>query len=369
MAFWRGVFAFTFSLFACLPIVASRVTRKADGLYSMGVTRDVTDIKHNSLDDTVAWMRAAGEPTRLRLLALLDKLDLTVSDLISIVDQSQPRVSRHLKLLVDAGLAERFQEGAWAYFRTVDQGPARRFLDGVLKPIAQDDETVVTDELRLKTIRENRARRAQDYFAANAERWGKIRSLHIAEDAVETAMIEMGLPAKPNSLLDLGTGTGRILQLFAPHVERGLGIDTSHDMLAVARSTLANDDIQHMQVRHGDVYRLGEGERFDLIVLHQVLHFLEDPSLALRHAKRRLSREGRLLIVDFASHDFEFLREEHAHRRLGMETPQIKRWFSLAGLDLVEERMLKPQQDAETALTVALWLGCHGDDEGFAEGD
>ena len=181
--------------------------------------------------------------------------------------------------------------------------------------------------------------------------------------------MEMGLPSKPQSLLDLGTGTGRILQLFAPHVERGLGVDTSHDMLSVARSTLEGDGIQHMQVRHGDVYRLGEGNRFDLIVLHQVLHFLEDPALALRHAKRRLSRNGRLLIVDFASHEFEFLRDEHAHRRLGMETMQIKRWFSLAGLELKEERMLEPQQGAETALTVALWLAGHADDEGFDELD
>ncbi len=327
------------------------------------------DPKTNTLDETVVWMRAAGEPTRLRLLALLDKIDLTVSDLIAILEQSQPRISRHLKLLVDAGLAERFQEGAWAYFRTVDNGPARRFLNGVLKPISDDDGTISADEQKLIHIREARALKAADYFAKNADQWGKIRSLHIAEDQVETAMLDLGLPSKPQSLLDLGTGTGRILQLFAPHVSRGLGIDTSHDMLSVARSTLAWDGVQHMQVRHGDVYRLGEGNRYDLIVLHQVLHFLEDPALALRHAKRRLSRDGRLLVVDFASHEFEFLRDEHAHRRLGMETPQIKRWFSLAGLELLDERMLEPQQGAETALTVALWLAGHADDEGFDELD
>jgi len=325
----------------------------------------LTEFQNNSLNDTVAWMRAAGEPTRLRLLSLLNKIDLTVSDLITILDQSQPRISRHLKLLVEAGLAERFQEGAWAYFRTVDHGPARRFLDGVLKPIAKDDAIVQADEVRLAEIRAARSKRAADYFAANAEHWGKIRSMHIAEDDVEAAMLEMGLSAHPSSLLDLGTGTGRILQLFAPHVQRGVGVDTSYDMLAVARSALANDDIEHMQVRYSDVYKLGQGERFDLIVLHQVLHFLEDPSLALRLAKGRLTRNGRLLAVDFAPHDFEFLREDHAHRRLGMETSQVKRWMAVAGLKLVEERMLKPSRDAETALTVALWLAEHADDEGF----
>lgn len=324
-------------------------------------------MQDNSLDDTVGWMRAAGEPTRLRLLALLDKVDLTVSDLIAILDQSQPRISRHLKLLVEAGLAERFQEGAWAYFRTVDHGPARTFLNTVIKPLAQDDATIVADNDRLLAIRERRAKRAGDYFAANAEQWGKIRSLHIAEDEVEAAMLDMALPAKPKSMLDLGTGTGSILQLFAPYMERGVGLDTSHDMLAVARSALAGDETDQMQVRHGDVYRLGDGERFDLIVLHQVLHFLEDPALALRTAKRRLSKNGRVLIVDFAPHEFDFLRLEHAHRRLGMGTDQIKRWFSLAGLELLDERMLKPAQGAATALTVALWLAGHADNEGFEE--
>ena len=316
-------------------------------------------------------MRAAGEPTRLRLLALLDKLDLTVSDLIAILDQSQPRISRHLKLLVEAGLAERFQEGAWAYFRTVDHGAPRRFLNGVLKPIAEDDDIIAQDEARLNDIRAARASRAADYFATNAEDWNKIRSLHIAEDQVEAAMLEMGMTGDLTSLLDLGTGTGRILQLFAPHVERGVGIDSSRDMLSVARSALADDSINHLQTRHGDVYKLADGERYDLVVLHQVLHFLEDPSLALRRAKQRLTKDGRLMIVDFAPHEFEFLREQHAHRRLGMATPQIKRWLALAGLTLVEERMLKPQsgEGENKPLTVALWLAAHADDEGFEDGD
>ncbi len=317
-------------------------------------------------------MRAAGEPTRLRLLGLLDKVDLTVSDLTSILDQSQPRISRHLKLLVDAGLAERFQEGAWAYFRTVNQGSSRIFLNSVLKPLAQDDTQVAADNEKLQEIRERRIKKASDYFAANAEDWDTIRSMHVAENEVESTMLEMGLIQNaPNlgTILDLGTGTGRILQLFAPHVERGVGLDTSHDMLAVARSALADNAFEHMQVRHGDVYKLGNGERFDLIILHQVLHFLEDPALALRNVKHRLAKNGRLLIVDFATHEQEFLRDEHAHRRLGMGREQIERWFSLAGLKLLEERMLAPHKEERSALTVALWLADHGDDEGFSEAD
>ncbi len=325
------------------------------------------ETKNHSVEEVVVWMRAAGEPTRLRLLALLEKVDLTVSDLIFILEQSQPRISRHLKLLVEAGLATRFQEGAWAYFRTVDHGPARHFLDSVVKPLDGRDEALSTDMEKLEIVRERRAQRAADYFAANAEDWGKIRSFHVAEEQVEAAMLDMGLAANPDSIFDLGTGTGRILELFSPHVAAGMGVDTSHDMLAVARSTLAGPAHQHLQVRFGDVYRLGEGRRYDLIVLHQVLHFLEDPALALRSAKHRLTREGRLMIVDFAPHEHEIFREEHAHRRLGVSTAQMKRWLSLAGLRLLDEKKLEPPAEAELALTVALWIAEHADDEGFEE--
>ena len=327
----------------------------------------------NSLPETVAWMRAAGEPTRLRLLALLDQMDLTVSDLITILDQSQPRISRHLKLLVEAGLADRYQEGAWAYFRTADSGQARKFLNAVLKSLAGHDAQIEADNEKLEEVRLARAKRAEDYFARNAEDWVKIRSLHIAEDQVEKAMVEIALAHTQDhhigSMLDLGTGTGRILQLFSQHVDRGVGVDSSHDMLAFARAALSDSAYQHLQVRHGDVYRLGEGERFDLVVLHQVLHFLEDPALALRHAKRRVSRDGQLLIVDFAPHEFEFLRNDHTHRRLGMSTRQMERWLSFAGLKLERTRTLHPPKGEDTALTVMLWQAVHADDEGFDEDD
>jgi len=332
------------------------VTDDFDGLEA---SRDVR------LDMGVAWMRAAGEPTRLRLLALLDRVDLTVSELIAILDQSQPRISRHLKLLVEAGLAERFQEGAWAYFRTIDRGAARSFLDAILKPLAEQDSVLAEDSEKLEAVRKKRAERASSYFASNAEDWDKIRSLHVAEDQVEDAMLDMGLREGPQTLFDLGTGTGRILELFAPHVRRGVGIDTSQDMLSVARSTIAASGMSHLHARHGDVYKPGTDERFDLVVLHQVLHFLDDPALALRQAKWRLAREGRLLIVDFAPHEHEVLRDEHAHLRLGMSTKQIARWCELAGLRVVDERMLQSTEGVEDPLTVAIWLVCHADDEGF----
>ncbi|MEM1039264.1 MAG: metalloregulator ArsR/SmtB family transcription factor [Pseudomonadota bacterium] len=321
------------------------------------------------LDEAVGWMRAAGETTRVRLLVLLDQLDLTVSDLMSILDQSQPRLSRHLKLLVEAGLAERSREGAWAYFRTVNRGPARSFLNAILQPLDGDDPVFAADGKALERVLRSRQQRASDYFANNAANWDRIRALHIAEEAVEEAMLTMALAANPKTLLDLGTGTGRILQLFAPHIERGVGLDTSHDMLSVARSALASDNTPHIQARLGDVYALNPVERYDLIVLHQVLHFLEEPGAAIARAAACLSTDGRLLIVDFEPHRHEFLREDHAHRRLGISDAQIELWFADCQLQVMETRSLKveptlsdptkdgPVVDSDEALTVRLWLG------------
>ncbi len=330
-------------------------------------------VVHASFEDVLGWLRAGGEATRLRLLVLLDRLDLTVSDLTAILGQSQPRVSRHLKLLVEAGLVRRFQEGAWAYFRVVDTGPARALLTQWLDAVSNDDVALAADLQALERIRSRRAQQAADYFAGNAEQWNAIRNFHVAEDSVEAAMLELALARQPRTLLDLGTGTGRILQLLGPHVARGVGLDTSRDMLSIARSALETPDTAHLNVRYGDVYSadpergLPAGVRFDLIVLHQVLHFLEDPLLALRNAKGSMERDGRMLIVDFAPHDVELMRERHAHRRLGVSTGQLERWCELAGLAVVEERSMPPLQAGN--LTVMLWLIGHGDDEGFRRGD
>ena len=301
-------------------------------------------------------MKAAGETTRLRLLSLLDRAELTVTDLVDILDQSQPRISRHLKLLVEAGLAERFQEGAWAYFRAVDRGRARPFIDTVLNPLNLEEGLLAQDNARLNEIRLDRAKQAESYFAANAENWNKLRSLHVAEADVEREVLEMGLADRPKNILDLGTGTGRMLQLFGPHVESGLGVDTSADMLALARIALEEPEFSHLKVRRGDVYSLDPDTKYDLIVVHLVLHFLEEPGAALANAAQHLSEDGHILVVDFAPHDLEFLQHEHAHRRLGISNKQIGRWFTDAGLAVEDMRTLEPVGSNSDALTVVMWL-------------
>jgi len=309
----------------------------------------------------VGMLRATGDGTRLRLLLLLVAAELTVSELTQILGQSQPRVSRHLKLLCDAGLLERFKEGAWVFYRAADRGDAGTLARTLGELAEQTDAAILADDRRrLSQVRAARAEEAAAYFKANAPQWERIRSLHVPEQDVEKAIVRLLGHEKLDSVLDAGTGTGRILELLAPHIGRGLGIDVSPEMLAIARERLANASAAHCQVRRGDVYRLPFADSdtnagFDAVVFHQVLHYLDDPQAALREAIRVAKPGARILIADFAPHELEFLREEHAHRRLGFSDREVQSWFKAAGLKPLALESLAPPSGAE-ALTVQLWL-------------
>jgi ubiquinone/menaquinone biosynthesis C-methylase UbiE len=309
-----------------------------------------------TLEAMVDTLKAAAESSRLRILALLSRGDLTVTDLTEILNQSQPRVSRHLKLLMEAGLIGRYQEGSWAYFRLSDNDVARDFVAGLVSRVHDGDPQIERDLERLSAVKRRRQERAAGYFSANAARWDELRSLHAPDQSVETAMKRL-VGKKPfQAMLDLGTGTGRLLELFAPLYRRGVGIDMSREMLAVARANLEKAGIANAQVRQGDIYAPPvERDAFDLVTIHQVLHYLDDPALAIREAARTLRPSGRLVVVDFAPHALEFLRDEHAHARLGISDQQIADWFAEAGLDL--ESSEEFEQRGQGKLIVKLWLG------------
>jgi ubiquinone/menaquinone biosynthesis C-methylase UbiE len=311
-----------------------------------------------SFESLLAALAAAAEPTRLRLLALLAEAELTVTELVTILGQSQPRVSRHLKLLVEAGLVERHREGAWVFFFVAPGSAASGLARDILARLPAEDETRKADRVRLAEVRRARAEQAARYFAAHAANWDELRALHIPEERVEAAIADLVGSASLNAVLDLGTGTGRMLELLAPLASRAVGVDQSPQMLAVARARLEKAGLRNVQLRQGDIYALPvERDFYDLVIIHQVLHYLDDPARALREAARALRPSGRLLIVDFAPHAEESLRELHAHRRLGFAGEEIAGLMTDAGLEFVERRDLVPNKKEGGKLTVSLWLG------------
>ena len=302
-------------------------------------------------------LRAVAEGTRLRILALLAEAELTVSDLTEILRQSQPRISRHLKLLAEAGLIERHREGAWAFFHLANHGDSAVIARMLVERLDAKDPTIARDHERLTAVREARAEAAQNYFRAHAAEWDRLRKLHAADDAVEQAIQKALGDRSFRSLLDLGTGTGRMLELFGPQIDRGLGIDMSLDMLLLARARLERAGLRHCSVRQGDIYDLSvPRDSFDVVIIHQVLHYLDDGARAVKEAARALTPGGRLLVIDFAPHDLEFLREDHAHRRLGFAPEIVSQWLTAADLDVVQQRNIAPDKDSDGKIAVSLWL-------------
>lgn len=295
-------------------------------------------------------LRAVAEPTRIRIFVLCAENDLTVSDLTRILGQSQPRVSRHLKLLTEAGLLERMPEGSWVFYRRARDHGGR--VDKICELLAIEDEVLILDQKRLADVKMDRLQAAEKYFSRNARAWNGLRSLHVDEAEVEAEMVHLLPKVGVNNLLDMGTGTGRLLKLFAKRVETVIGVDTSHEMLSVARSNLAQAGATNCSVRQADMFQIPFGVgSFDAVTIHQVLHFLDQPISALTEAVRLLRPNGYLLLVDFAPHGLEALRSEHQHRRLGFSEQEVKTWFEMVGLEGQETVQL-----LGNPLTVSIWL-------------
>ncbi|NQU62210.1 MAG: metalloregulator ArsR/SmtB family transcription factor [Rhodospirillales bacterium] len=281
-------------------------------------------------------LKAVAEPTRLRLISLCSRSDLTVSELTQILGQSQPRISRHLKLLADANVLERFREGAWVFHRLAHSGPMSEIANHLISLLPEDDEQLGRDLEHLGRVRKKRAEAAGAYFSKVAPQWDQVRTMHIEESKVEEALIGL-LDHDVKTLLDIGTGTGRMLEVFGPRVERAEGVDLSRDMLAVARVNLEQAGLKNCSVREADMYQLPfQAESFQVAIIHQVLHFADDPLRAIAEAERIMQPGGCLLICDFAPHKMEELRDEHAHRRLGFSDKEVIEWVTEVGLDCGE---------------------------------
>jgi ArsR family transcriptional regulator len=307
-----------------------------------------------SARQAVDVLRAAGEPTRLRILALLEREELAVLEICRVLDQSQPRVSRHLKLLAEAGLVERFPDGAWVFYRLTGAGREHEVIGEVLARINPDDPVLARDRRKLDDVQAERAAAAQAYFAENAAQWDRIRSLYVSDADVEDQILDAAGRDHFHRLVDLGSGTGRMLTLLGPRADHAVGLDLSQQMLNIARRNTAEAGLTHVELRHGDIFdtRLPEAGA-DLVVVHQVLHYLGDPAAAVKEAARIVAADGKLIIVDFAPHKHEFLREQHQHRRLGFSDEEIDRWLAEAGLADVRRMALPPSRG--DGLTVKIW--------------
>jgi ArsR family transcriptional regulator len=304
-----------------------------------------------ALTSLLEALKAAAEPTRLRLLALLAQGEMTVSELTGILGQSQPRVSRHLKLLCDAGLLERLPEGSWVFYRLARSADVADVARRLVDMLPYDDPVLARDLQGYLAVREERATAAAEYFSRNAGHWSEIRSLHIDEREVERALLSLLPDEKVSELLDIGTGTGRIVELFGDRGVNATGIDLSREMLSVARANLARTSLRNCYVRQGDMYRLPWPEpAFDAVTIHQVLHFADDPGRVIGEAARVLRAGGRLVIADFAPHDLDYLRRDHAHRRLGFADAEIQAWLIEAGLKPLPVTHLPGAK-----LTVSIW--------------
>ena len=297
--------------------------------------------------------QALADPTRLRILALLRAMELSVGELAQVLGQSQPRVSRHLKILSDAGAVERRKEGSWVFLSLapgIADGPLFILIDEWVDPATV--AAFSADAQRTAAIRAERADAANRYFAAHAEVWDQIRSLHIAESEVERAIDDALGPRSLGRLVDIGTGTGRMIELLAHRSVQATGIDRSSEMLRLARVKLEAAGIAS-SLRQGDMYALplADGSA-DCVVIHQVLHYAHAPAAAIAEAARILDPGGTLLVVDFAAHEREELRTQDAHIRLGFEDEAMRGWFASAGLAIDRIDHLTGGE-----LTVSLWRG------------
>jgi ubiquinone/menaquinone biosynthesis C-methylase UbiE len=303
-------------------------------------------------------MRALADPTRLRITLLIRKLELSVSEMVQILGQSQPRVSRHIRILDEAGIIERRREGAWVFLR-----PGPRLIDGTMEllfalPGTDDSKPVIRDLAKLEEVRAARAEMAASYFARHAEEWDSLRSLHVAEAEVESALSLLLSPTPLGQVLDIGTGTGRMIEIFAKRADRFVALDNSVEMLRLARAKLAGlpdaATIQgHTEIVLGDFNLLPFADgSFDTVLFHQVLHYAQTPDRVITEAARVLAPAGRMIVIDFDSHDVEELRSVHAHARLGFSDEMIRRIFNSCSIELREVQTLGGGK-----LAVKIWLG------------
>jgi ubiquinone/menaquinone biosynthesis C-methylase UbiE len=314
-----------------------------------------------SLTELLDGLRAAAEPTRLRLLAICAEGELTVSEITRILGQSQPRVSRHLRLLLSAGLLISFREQHWVYYRTPAKGEPAQLVQQLLSALSADDATLLLDRQRLEQVKAERARAAADYLRFNAEDWERLRDAQVnAAQINRTILAELG-SAPLGDLLDIGTGTGRVLKLLGKGAESAVGVDISTQMLLVARTNLHAAGLKEVMVRHADMYHLPFADAsFDTVTLDQVLYQADQPGAVVAEAARLLRPGGRVLLVDYARRGEPKRSSVDARAaQVGVSEDALSEWFKQAGLSAGPVRQLPGE--SLTVLVMSAVRRAHAD--------
>jgi ArsR family transcriptional regulator len=310
------------------------------------------------MEQLLIILRAMGDPSRLRILLLVQGMELAVGEIAQVLQQSQPRVSRHLRILAEAGLIDRVREGAWVFVRLSATATAVSVLALIHTLAAQADSSEdlgAADRARLGQVRADRAAAVDAWFAAHAGEWEQERSLHTREAGVEQAILA-ALAGELGDLVDVGTGTGRMIELLGRQARTALGLDRNPEMLRLARNRIDASGLASARVQAGDMYALPlPAGACDSLLLHQVLHYADNPGAVIAEAARVLRPGGRLLVVDLLPHAREELRQERRHVRLGFADDAVLGWMREAGLT-GEVAARLPGEDVDQ-LGVALWLG------------
>ena len=304
------------------------------------------------MEKLLQGLRAAAEPTRLRIIALCGHAELSVTELVMILGQTQPRVSRHLKLLVEGGLLQRNKEGNRAYYRLSTEAEGADLARMLNDLMPGEDEVHALDLSRLSSVKADRVRYAESFLDPYSQEIIELRGMWPPDEVIDKCILALLKDRSIQNLLDLGTGAGRILRTIAPFVVKGTGIDNSLEMLSIARARLDQEGIKNCQVRVGDMYRLPfKKNSFDLITINSLLRYADEPKKVIAEAARVLEKKGALLIVDLAAHDLSALRDEYGHSWLGFSETEMVEMLSEENLTADRVKHIDGQK-----LNVCIWL-------------
>ncbi len=294
----------------------------------------------------ILWMQSLSDPTRARLLRLLERTELTVAEMCNTLQLPQSTVSRHLKLLSDDGWAVSRRDGTSNLYRMPngDMDPSQKKLWSVVKGHSVSNSTSDQDDARLEQVIDARRSKSQAFFSSAASKWDRMRA-ELFGHRVDAWAFAAALPC--NAVVgDLGCGTGAFSQTVAPWVEQVIAVDSSAAMMQSARKRFK--DLTNIDLRRGELTDLPiENETLTHAILILVLPYLASPETVFQEAWRVTKPGGKLIVVDMVPHDRSEYREELGHSWQGFPADQIQSWMTKSLWKQTRYALMPPETDAK----------------------